>query len=503
MKNINIKTFSLLVLVFSAIGCSDYLNEEPQGLINPDVFIVSAENAEAVLLSAYANLKYHPDRTDQGLHYWRGIWHFSELPTDDFADSNRRFPPSIYTTDATYGVLSRTWEELYSVINRTNTLISRLPELEGFSDSEKNEILGEAYFLRAFMYWKLVRHWGGVPLKLEEVTSLNEVDAPRATELEVYEQIEDDLLFAIANAPDDHSGSKSRATKNSARALMSKVYLQWAGQPLNDASKWQMAADMASQVTGSLLTDYGQIFSTRNEGNDEVIFDLPGTTGLGVWHPTQGNLLTAVTRADQEYRPSTDLLNAFDNDDLRLQMLNDAYVSEGDTIATFIHPIFLKWYDIETIESGVSVWDSNTNYIFLRYADIVLVEAEALNEVGYGNSTAFARLNEIRSRAGLSDLTTADLPDQSSFRDQVILERRRELYFEESRLFDLVRHGKAVSTIAAFADNEDDYERANGTILSGTFPSDRVTLERMKLPIPQTEIDNNLELSQADQNPGY
>jgi hypothetical protein len=347
------------------------------------------------------------------------------------------------------------------------------------------EIIGEASFIRAFMYFQLVQLWGDVPLQLKEVKTISadqlDVIYPlifpaRAPKEEVYRQIIADLETALAGvrvtAP--HKGF---ITKGAVNTMLAKVY---ATQEPHDWNKVKEYCDAVIAGGYTLLPDYDKLWNNSQENSAEAIFEINYNGGI-----TDGNWGTKIFRGLDWKKfnlPSNDLVRAFD--------------AEGDTKRKNSSVIFLdvtgKWSDphwpqtkypfinkYRTFTEG-----SNQNYIFYRLADVLLLKAEALNELG-DLAGAAELVNRIRTRVNLPNTTAGN---QSDMRLAIEKERRLELAFEGHRWYDLKRTGRAIAVMNAVtgANNENlGYD---------------VNENRLLWPIPQAELDKNSKLTQ---NPGY
>ncbi|MCY0969366.1 RagB/SusD family nutrient uptake outer membrane protein [Chryseobacterium wangxinyae] len=373
----------------------------------------------------------------------------------------------------------------YEGINRCNQALQYLPQLTNADESLRARLAGEAKFLRAFMYFTLVRSFGDVPL-VDHVPSTGNPDditmqLTRKSKAEVYAFIEKDLLDAAAALPNKsaYSGKDvGRATKGAAHALLAKVYLY--------QKKWQLAVDQANLVTGySLTPDFIDIYKLSGENNSESIFEIQGSgieTGKGIQQYTQVQGARGTGGWGWGFNTPT-------------QNLYDAFTAEGDTErrdATIIRKGMTlydgrvvgsdadnDYYNYKAYSSAYTTQSStDTNIRYLRFAEVLLIKAEALNELGQ-TSSAIPLLNQVRQRANISNTSAST---QSDVRTAIWKERRLELAFEHDRWFDLVRTGQAQSALAA-----------NGK----TF----VVGKHEVFPLPQTFITE--AKGRSAQNPNY
>ncbi|WP_292009233.1 RagB/SusD family nutrient uptake outer membrane protein [Chryseobacterium sp.] len=340
----------------------------------------------------------------------------------------------------------------YQGINRANQALKYIPQLDKADADLRARLMGEAKFLRAFMYFTLVRSFGGVPLVDHVPVAGNAEDTnmtlTRKTKEEIYAFIEQDLLDAIDALPEKSSypaAEVGRASKGAAHALLAKVYLY--------QKKWQQAVDQCNLVTGySLTPNFIDIYKVSGENNAESIFEIQGSGG------TAGRAIQQYSQV-QGARGTTGWGWGFATP---TQGLYDAYTAEGDTLrrdATIIHKDMIlydgyhvgpnvenKYYNYKAYSSNYRDQAStDTNIRYLRYAEVLLIKAEALNELGQ-TGAAIPLLNQVRERAGIADTAASS---QATVRTAIWKERRLELAFEHDRWFDLVRTGQAQSAMAA------------------------------------------------------
>jgi hypothetical protein len=312
-------------------------------------------------------------------------------------------------------------------------------------------------------------------------------DFGRNPKAEVYTQIEKDLTEAAAALPLSFTGADiGRATQGAAKALLSKVFLT--------QRKFNEAAARLKEVIGSgvytLLPNYADVFRVTNKNNRESVFEIQFRSGgVGEGNPWANSFApensgTAVIAfgGDGNNQPTTDIAQAYEaNDTRRAISLATSYVnSSGQTIP---YSFIKKYYDVPATKN-----DNGNNIPVIRYADVLLMYAESLNETGYQPSGEAMRfLNDIRKRAVLPEKTAVEIPNQQAFRLAIEQERRVELAFEGHRWFDLVRTGRAIEVMNSKKDQI-------GLVRL-------LTDNDLLFPIPQSQIDINK--SKINQNPGY
>lgn len=467
-------TCGLALLSTSCV--ESFLDREPISEVTQGNFFRTGADAEAALVAAY-------DAFQSEYYIFDRFINGDVIADNCYAggDNPNNFQLDEFRVATNNGNVERDWRYLYEGISRANAVIDNVGEIDSpdLTESRKQEILGEASFLRATHYFQLVNLWGGVPLILEKVNSTDPevVFQPRAAEELVYEAIINDLELAIDLLPASWASRQERATKGAAQATLAKAN---AHRPTPD---WNAVKTHAEAVinsgTYSLLSNFNALWDGANENSVESIFEVQyiGGTNEANWGP---QLWLPPSLTGDNWRkfntPSRDMLNAFDtmNDDVR----------EG---ASILMEGGLPWRDPD-YPTGVlpfpykqrraGGFSSPNNFILLRLADILLLAAEANAELN-DLSTAKDQLNRVRNRADLPDVTTND---QNTLKAAIQNERRLELAFEGHRWFDLKRTGRAIEVMNALNRGYD------------------VTEEKLLLPIPQSELDRNPRL---DQNPGY
>lgn len=483
--------FPLLALaaLLSLASCSDFLELEPvsQGVAVDNtgadsILYQTAGEVEAALGGAYADFKNEYYQLDYFVN--------GDAQSDDAyagGDNPANFQIDDYRIDALNLNVTRDWSYLYSTIGKANAVINNVEKVPdpNLTAARRGEILGEALFIRAFMYFQLVQLWGDVPLQLTEVKTISADNLEeiypilfpsRTPAADVYRQIISDLETALplvrASAP--HKGFASKGVVNT---MLAKVY---ATVEPHDWAKVKQYCDAVIAGGYSLLPEYDQLWNNSQENSAEAIFEINYNGGIA-----DGNWGTKIFRGLDWKKfnlPSNDLVMAFD--------------AEGDMIRKNASVIFLdvsgKWSDSHWPQTQYPFINkyrkfnegSDQNYIFYRLADVLLLKAEALNEMGDVNGAA-ALVNQVRARAQLGNTPAAN---QADMRLAIEKERRLELAFEGHRWYDLKRTGRAIAVIQAA-------KGPNGQPLGY-----QLTTNRLIWPIPQSELDKNVKLTQ---NPGY
>lgn len=457
MKKIIYTILSVSLLISS---CSDSFTEiASENNLTTDNFYNTADDFNTAVIAAYAKLQ-----GQVGIYFELVEWRSDNLdlgaPT---AGTQDRFNINKFRETSANELIRDAWSNFYNGIFRTNVITDRIGSAD-FDETLKAQYEAEARFIRALTYFNIVRFWGDAPIVLKTITVEESLSLGRSPVSDVYKAIEDDLKFATNNLPSSYVAQDfGRATSGAAKTLLGKVYLA--------QKKYGEAATILNEVVGqySLLNDISDVFDTENKNNSEVIFSIRfnkniSTEDHGLWFSESDVSNSSFT---------TKLISAYEALDSRKNLI--AYRAVGNLFVPG------KFFDTES-----SFRSFGNDYILLRYSDVLLMLAEAINEQSYQpTGNAFNYLNEVRERANLTlALTSTDLPDQASFRAAVLNERFLELPFEGHRWFDLIRTNTAAAEInIAIGINIQDYQ--------------------LLYPVPQAEIEKINNTSIFYQNDGY
>jgi hypothetical protein len=400
------------------------------------------------------------------------------------------------------------WAGCYQGIANANAAILYIPKIQGFAEpTVQTRLEGEAHFMRALYYFYLVQMYGDVPMPLENTSFANGL--PRVPQQQVYAQIEADLKFAIANCWTKNKLSANdigRASVEAAKGLLGKVYLT-----LHDYTDAKTTfEDLINNNNISLLGNYAQLFDGQHENNAESLFEIQYSTDNGsyagppipfesynVHTPGYGGTIVCTTA-----RYADSLFNKSKDTRYLASINHDRYDGNGNTMSWWVDPGLptVKKYDITS--SDIDVYHSGKNLYYLRSADVFLMYAETLNELGQPQA-ALAPLNKVRER-GFGGSTAFDVTttDQAALRDTIMDERSRELGAEGWRWFDLKRTGTLVARVKRYDDPQRDFEKKNGST-NDPHPAQNVTAKNELFPIPLSELQNNPALGLKSQNPGY
>jgi len=497
MKIKNILMVGLVSLGFTS--CEEFLNIAPQNAVTPENFFQSESDFRQAVDGIYAPL--------QQLYNNESSWAMGEMRSDNThyfynVDYRLPYPEEIadFLNGAENDVTQHKYYINYDIINRANQVLQVIDEA-ALEQATKNNFKGQALFLRALSYFDLVKYFGGVPLHLTPSRNMETAFLPRATVQDVYAQIIADATAAADLLPNKASQQAGRATSGAAHTLLGDVYMQ-----LKD---WTKAEGALKQVTGyGLLTDYAAIFHPSNKNNNESIFEvqyLEGTS-LGL-HSTFPYFFVPLTPSHAQLTlgpsgsqsvpgsgwniPTEDLLAAYEDTDKDQRYEASIGFHTGPSPisdTSYVDLPYIKKYQ----HSHAIFGQSNTNFPVYRYAEVLLMLAESLNEQ---NKTAEALdyLNQVRRRAGLEDLFGIA---QEGVRDAILKERRVELAFENKRWIDLVRTGNAIEVMKAYGSklkSDPAYYYLSGATYN-------VNEDHLLFPIPFLEIQVNPDLVQ---NPGY
>jgi len=476
-------------------GCSeDFLERKPKGQLTFDTFFETEDHAIWA-----TNAIYQQFRTwEMSSFPWIGI---TDIISDDADkgstanDSEYMLQLDQFTFDATNTVFKEAWSGHYHAIFRANLAIENIPGIE-MNPTLQARLIGEAKFLRAYSYLRLVQWFGDIPLITKVLTADEFYTQGKTAKEQVYDFIENDLLASIEVLPeksDYPSADLGRATKGAARGMLAKLYM--VEHDFTKASEQAEAVITSNEY--SLLTRYGDNFLPVGEHGAESVYEISAVaaqaavTGPGA---TPFNMVQGVRGVPNLgwgfNRPSDDLVASYETGDPRRQA-TIIYVGEvlpdGSTIVEDNPEILNERYNQKAWVPAHSGLQDNGpgNIRIIRYSDILLLAAEAFNEIG-NPGKALQYLNMVRARARgtnnfiLPDVTTTV---QSELRERIYAERRVELAMEQHRWFDLARWGRIVDEMAP--------------LYPSTFKADRHTL----LPIPQAEID--LSGGIIMQNTGY
>ncbi|MDB9827474.1 RagB/SusD family nutrient uptake outer membrane protein [Flavobacteriaceae bacterium] len=504
IKGINrILSISLLFLV--NLGCSDFLDEENQSSLNPDSFYKSNVHAESALNGVYASTRFiggYAGGNSSNWHLLEAVTGQSKNNSSSNQDLNSL---SSLSYDSNIAHVKNIWAGTYKLVANANMVIEKVPGIY-MPENRKKQILGEAYFLRAWAYFNAVRIWGDIPLITSPVgTGSEDFYAARTSQSEVYNQIVSDLKFSESSGLPftDQTGRVSMAA---VKSLLAKVYITMAGNPLNKTEYYVDAATKAKEVidgSGADLFDtYGEIHEESNENKVEHIFGIQYAPNVES-NPMAYSFLPPVNITKggatgwQTNVPESNFYNSFEDGDLRKVnrkgwFFTDYFLGGSGALTDLGGPYVYKHFNVANYGSDV-VEGKGTgdflNFSIIRFAEVLLIFAEASNEISGPNADSLNAVKRIRDRAGL---TMPSSLSKESFQKLIWKERWHELCYEQITWFDMVRLRKV------FDSNTGDF---NNFVGHTNLDSNQSLQEKHLLfPIPALELVNNPNLTQ---NPGY
>ena len=490
-----IKLFTTLLTLMGS-GCSNFLEENPQGTFSSSTFYKSQDDALVAITGVY-NVTGFVNSMNQ-------LWAFGDVASDDAVKGGLAGDQiDVQFIDQfnylrTNTVLNNVWQYYYEGITRANYVLYYVPSIN-MDATLKNRIVGEAKFLRAYFYFNLVNIFGEIPLKVLPPFSSSEINLPKSPVAVIYKQITTDLAEATKVLSKSYSGANvGRATKGAAWGLLAKVNLY--------QQKWSevlVAIDsLEASASYKLVPIYKSNFIKITQNNLESIFEIQH---LNAQAPSLGSYLNqyfspASLNGYYFNTPVQNFIDEFETTsgavpdprlDYTVGRVGNKWVNGENFDPTWSPTGYLNRKHCASTNNDPIIGNSGLNYVYLRYADILLMKAEALNELNRG-SEAIVPLNLVRKRARESYLFDQDLvgfgivppnllPDvvtasQTALRSAIQHERRVELGFEFHRYFDLIRYGQQVAEAALSS--------------SGfSFAKNRYFL------IPQSELDTNPAIS--------
>ena len=482
-----------VALLFLLSSCNDdFLTLAPISNANVDNFYSSENDFQLAVNGAYISLR--SDGVFQDYVQLIGDMHSDNATVGTTAGVRSYFYElSEFKDQPASPIYSSVWNDHYQGIYRCNMVLDQIDAVSFANEARKKQFIGEARFLRGLFYFNLVRIFGDVPLVLNSLNNIDEsYTLGRTPAAEVYKAIVADLQAASQNLPASYSGTDvGRATSGAAKGLLGKVFLT--------QKSYQEAAQALAEVINSgryqLLANFNDLWKPANKNSKESLFEVQFKKQAGTNTGSEfsvrytpylsGTVLVGVATTNGGYNiPTEDIANAYTSADLRKSVsVATSYINQkGDVVTGLTGRYTRKFLGAYTVGQG-----ADDNWPVLRYADVLLLYAEALNEVGFqAGGEAFKYLNQVRARAGLPALSAnatdekLRVPDQQAFRLAVETERRLELAFEGHRWYDLVRTGRALEVLKTGKNIQPD---------------------QLLLPVPQQQI--NINPKTITQNPGY
>ncbi len=481
----------------SFLASCNFLEKEPLVSLTPENFFTSGTDAEAALTASYDAL--------QGTGaYGQDLNVMGEMPSDNCTSTNgdvNAMDKIIWTP--TTSQVGNVYRQGYIGVNRANIVLKYVPAI-AMDTARRRQILGEAHFIRGLNYFNMARVYGGVPLRLTPTESgaPADVNLARSTTDQVYDQVVADLQAAAMQMP-TASQNQNRAGKNAAYALLARVQLtrrNWAAA--------QAAANAVITSGVALNGTFKSLFPAENKGA-ESLFEIQyaGSADGGNILPDLALPAPLATYSFPKFNiPTAELISYADTvNDRRWAFNGIVRAPNGSTVVGRDHVSYIDGRSTNANDQGPFVYkwtsignnfSSTDNTYVLRYAEVLLAYAEAVNEQTGPSADVLAKLNLVRQRAGLAALTTASpqAATKQTMRNEIDRQRRLELAFEGERWFDLLRyarHTQADPSAAHAVTALDIIAQQRGGVREANY---------LVFPIPQSETNTNPLIQQ---NPGY
>lgn len=476
----------MTVLGMAFAGCESLLEEHPYAELAPDDVLTTANGIEKVLVSAYGNMVWNNIKFK--LTRFEG-WS-ADLSWQTGGVENRTALTIMnWTWDASQDHFQGAYNRHYAAIRDANIILDNLDLVAEIAPDKRSALTAEARFIRAWAYYRLYLYFGPTPLRIHVS---DPAEMRRATQEEMLRFIETELLAVIPDLPESGTEPQyGRATRGGATALLAKFYL--------NTKQWEKAADACREVidmgTYELFSDIEGLLKAENDGNSEIILVTPLSPdgpamnymegafppGFVAW-PEKNVVNTSWENHATQHRLRESFYYSFAPGDKRRRAILTAYVNDrGETVdllngAEDNIRSFRFWPDANAQGNR-----HGNDLPEIRYADVLLARAEALNELYGPSEEAISLINQVRRRAGVSELAVADFATKEALRDHLVKERAWEFYEEGHRRTDLIRMGKHV-----------EFAKHRGVVNAQEY--------RNLYPIPQSALDANPLLVQ---NPGY
>ena len=510
------KTTAGLCFLLITNSCTDFLKEQAPSNLTPDNFYSIPDHAEAAIAATYADLRFMGGGAGIFSSNWQLLEALTGTSTTETAQNSDLNNLYGLVHDGNTMHIRNYWNGLYRVIAQANQVIEKVPAITPMPEAQKKSIIGEAKFLRAQAYFTAVRLWGDIPLITKPQSATSEDFLPTRTPKEqVYDFIVKDLTEAEA-AGLPWMNVSGRVNQAAVKTQLSIVYLTMAGFPLSKgATHYKLAADKALEVITyananptsiNLFPTYSEVHRENLKNRVEHLFMLQYNNSIGVGGNPMGNMFPNFKPINYNGPggtgstvPTISFYNSYEPGDLRTKdqegYFYTSYFTNGNGAKFELNApyIFKHFNTIANGTSGVAgTRNDNLNVPVIRYAETLLVYAEAQNELGTITPEAYASLKKIRDRAKL-ETPAIGTYTQDSFRKAVWKERWHELCYEQITWFDMVRLRKQFNPITKSFD-----EFVGATNLSS---NQKLQQKHLLLPLPTQEMLNNPNLT--PQNTGY
>jgi hypothetical protein len=502
MKKIRIPSVAIiLALALAVTGCDkSFLDQKPTSAITSGSFYKTQQDITQAVTGIYSSLRDWPVDI---------YWYLSEVRSNNYyiiSDGAQRdwYDFSNFVDNPQDQTLHDTWQSLYQMINRANTVLATIDAIPFDDPSLRTQYKAEARFLRAFAYFQLVRIWGNVPLVEKVISPAEGIQIKQSAPADVYKFITSEMNAVKDSLPPQYTGADvGRVTEWAVKGVLAKVYLTMAGYPLKQTAMLDSAQALLEEIIShegeyphlTFEPDYANLFGYKNDNLHSIleVQYVSGGLGEGSTYPSQNippNLSLSLVNVKSllftsSVQVSQDLIDSYDPADTRFGVTIDtSYVTNDDPPQQGNTPFFRKFVDFG-LTSLTNYDDWPENFPLLRYADVLLMEAEVLNDQ---SATPPARaiqiLNRIRARGGLVPVTPATKSDFSLALEK---EYRHEFADEGQYWFYLVRNERAIPVMNAW--------------FKATGVNKTIDTHNLYYAIPQTEMDIYPGL--YTQNPGY
>ena len=484
----------LLSVSMTLLSCSDdFLTVTPEDAYSVENAYQTDADFNYAIAGAYAEQQQLSDGASDN---W---FMYTMVQRSDDVSSNAQFSGGIdtFTDGDNVESLKTSWNRFWTIIYRTNLILEKIEEIEFEDPDLKNYIIGEAYALRAWCYYNLGWQFGGMPLITSVLTVEETNSTPRSTQEETFAQAAADYTTAIDLLPESWDGSNAgRITKYAAEGGLARMYMFQS----DFAAAQPLLADIINSGRYALEAEYINCFIDSHDNGPERVWEIQyngnqvgeGQYGGSNYIPENSDYLPTGVQgtANGNQYASEPMINAYEPGDLRRDITIQTNISINDVVEDNEYFI-IKYTHYDYQPANRTDWANNLP--ILRYTDVIMMYAECLNEAGYvADGEAFDLINQVRARAGLPALTSAEVPSQQAFREAIIQERRVEFAFEGRRWPDLIRWGIAQEVMNAFFQRP---EEGNG--LYSMQP------HQVLYAIPGDELNRYNDPDIMSQNPGY
>ncbi|HLR00424.1 MAG TPA: RagB/SusD family nutrient uptake outer membrane protein [Sphingobacterium sp.] len=492
-----IRSFFALLIILYLVSCHKILDVEPYTFSSDVNYYENESQILRAVNGAYGSL--------QELYTGEGFWAMTEMVSDNtnyqFDESDRgaqqREEIDEFLITSTNNYVESVWNLLYRNIQQTNVVIERMEPVEFVDQKIKDRYSGEVRFLRAFQYFHLVRLFGSVPLITEEIKDPeSSFKGDKASIDELYEFILSDLDYAVDHLPEKYTGNDiGRVTKGAVLTLLGEVYLT-----LREYDKAKENFEKVTELNYALLSDYAQNFDPAYKNNIESIFSIQFDESLEteasnfifMFGPrnAKDKLIGFPGNLGGSNIPTLSMFNAYESNDKRreasIEFFDDPTNEKFEEAKAFEGkiPFIKKYYHPPFLEDG----RSNENWPVYRYSHVLLMLAEAMNELGQGDPYPY--LNKVRERAGLDAIENLN---QDELREAIFQEQRTEVAFENHRWFQLLRTDKAIEIMTEHGIEEKDRLKR---LSSASY---NIQEYKLLFPIPEREV----RLNKLEQNPEW